>query len=182
MNADNNLIERTARSPLAAIIALSAAIALFLVWLVYFKGAVAGPSWVAALPFSNAVCNGLSAICLVCGYVNIRRRNPAVHKRFMLSAAFFSTLFLIGYVSYHYFHGDTRFLAHGWIRPVYFTILISHIGLSIIALPLILGTLWLALNSQFALHRRIARWTFPVWLYISVTGVLVFLILRKSVS
>jgi putative membrane protein len=182
MNADNTSMERTARNPIAGIIALSAVIALFLVWLVYFKGAMAGPSWVALLPVSNALCNGLSAICLVCGYLNIRRGNRTVHMRFMLTATFFSTLFLIGYITYHYFHGDTRFLGQGWIRPVYFTILISHIGLSMVALPLILATLWYALTSGFVLHRRIARWTFPVWLYISVTGVLVFLILRKSVS
>jgi putative membrane protein len=169
---------QTARNPLAGIIALSAIIAAFLVWLVYFKGAIAAPSWVAMLPVSNAFCNALSALCLTLGYVNIRRRNRTVHMRFMLSATFFSTLFLIGYITYHYFHGDTRFPAHGWIRPVYFTILISHIGLSIVALPLILGTLWYSLSSRFGMHRRIARWTFPVWLYISVTGVLVFFILR----
>jgi putative membrane protein len=170
------------RNPLAGIIALSTLIAAFLVWLVYFKGAIAAPSWVALLPASNALFNGLSAICLTLGYANIRRGNRAVHKRFMLSATSFSSLFLVGYITYHYFHGDSRFLAHGWIRPVYFTILISHIGLSIVALPLILGTLWYALNSRFAPHRRIARWAFPVWLYISVTGVLVFFILRTYSS
>src|SRR5205823_10924526 len=138
------------------IIAVSGAIAAFLVWLVYFKGAIAAPDWAAMLPFSNALCNGLSAVCLVFGYVNIRRRNPAVHMRFMLAATFFSTLFLVGYITYHYFHGDTRFPGHGWIRPVYFTILISHIGLSIVALPLILGTLWYALSSRFPVHRLIA--------------------------
>jgi putative membrane protein len=166
------------RNPVPAIIGVSTVIAGFLVWLVYFKGAVAAPEWAAMLPISNALCNGLSALCLVFGYVNIRRRNRTVHMRFMLSATFFSTLFLIGYITYHFFHGDSRFPGHGWIRPVYFTILISHIGLSVLALPLILGTLWFALNSRFTLHRRIARWAFPVWLYISVTGVLVFAILR----
>jgi putative membrane protein len=173
---------QTTRNPLAGIIALSTLIAAFLVWLVYFKGAITAPFWVALLPASNALCNALSAVCLTLGYVNIRRGNRAVHKRFMLGATSFSSLFLVGYIVYHYFHGDSRFLAYGWIRPVYFTILISHIALSIVALPLILGTLWYALNSRFGLHRRIARWAFPVWLYISVTGVLVFVILKTYSS
>src|SRR3954453_10291467 len=99
---------QTSRNPLAGIIGLSALIAAFLVWLVYFKGAIAAPSWVAMLPASNALFNGLSGLCLTLGYVNIRRRNRAAHMRLMLSATFFSTLFLIGYITYHYFHGDTR--------------------------------------------------------------------------
>src|SRR5579883_319855 len=167
-----------ARRPLPVIIALSAAVSCFLVWLIYFKGRVAEPAWVGALPACNALFNSLSGICLVCGYVQIRRGNRLVHMRFMLSATVFSTLFLASYITYHFFHGDTHFPGHGWIRPVYFFILISHIGLSIVALPLILATLWYALRSQFRFHRRVARWTFPVWLYVSVTGVLVFAILR----
>lgn len=167
-----------ARKPVPVILALSAAITAALIWLIYFKGRVVGPAWVGALPTVNAACNSLSAICLVFGYVNIRRGRRLTHMRFMLSATVFSTLFLISYVVYHYFHGDTRFPGHGWIRPVYFFILISHILLSMLALPLILGTLWWALRNQFRIHRRIARITFPIWLYVSVTGVLVFAILR----
>ncbi|HWF07722.1 MAG TPA: DUF420 domain-containing protein [Bryobacteraceae bacterium] len=166
------------RKPLPAIIALSAAIAGFLIWLIYFKGRVAAPDWVSVLPTANAAFNSLSAFCLVMGYINIRRRRRDVHRAFMLSAATFSALFLVSYVTYHFFHGDTKFPGYGWIRPTYFFILISHIGLSIIALPLILGTLWFSLRGQFQSHRRIARWTFPVWLYISVTGVAVYFILK----
>jgi putative membrane protein len=160
------------------ILALSVAIAATLIWLIYFKGRVAGPVWLGDLPTANAVFNSLSAICLVCGYWNIRHGNRLVHMRFMLSATVFSSLFLVSYVVYHYFHGDTRFPGHGWIRPVYFFILISHISLSMVALPIILATLWYALRNQFRFHRRVARWTFPVWLYVSVTGVLVYSILR----
>jgi putative membrane protein len=101
-----------------------------------------------------------------------------VHMRFMVGATVFSALFLLSYVTYHYFHGDTRFPGHGWVRPVYLSILASHILLSMIALPLILGTLWYALRTQFRFHRGVARWTFPIWLYVSLTGVVVYLVLR----
>ncbi|MBV8864143.1 MAG: DUF420 domain-containing protein, partial [Acidobacteriaceae bacterium] len=110
--------------------------------------------------------------------LNIRRGNRLVHMRFMISAITFSALFLLSYITFHYFHGDTHFPGRGWIRPTYFFILITHISLSMVALPLILGTLWYALRSQFRVHRRIARWTFPVWLYVSVTGVVVYFVLR----
>jgi putative membrane protein len=167
-----------ARKPAPAILTLSAAIATFLIWLIYFKGRVVGPEWIAELPALNAFLNSLSAICLIFGYINIRRRNRVVHMRFMLSASGFSALFLVSYITYHYFHGDTKFPAHGWIRPVYFVILVSHISLSMVALPLILATLWWALRSQFRFHKKIARWTFPIWLYVSVTGVIVFFVLK----
>ena len=171
-----------ARKPLPTIIVLSAAISCFLVWLIYFKARVAEPRWVAALPACNAIFNSLSAICLIAGFQQIRRGNRLVHMRFMLSATVFSALFLTRYITYHFFHGATKFPGHGWIRPVYFSILISHIGLSIIAVPFILTTLWYALRSQFRFHRRIARWTFPIWLYVSVTGVLVFALLRANTA
>jgi putative membrane protein len=168
-----------ARKPVPVFIGLGALIAGALVWLIYFKGRTAGPEWIGVLPTANALFNGLAAICLVFGYVNIRRRNRLVHMRFMVSATVFSALFLLSYVTYHYFHGDTKFPGHGWIRPVYFSILVSHILLSMIALPLILATLWYSLRSQFRFHRAVARWTFPIWLYVSVTGVIVYLVLRS---
>ena len=169
----------SSRKPFPAILALSIAIASFLIWLIYFKGKVAAPEWVLSLPAANAAFNSLSALCLILGYVNIRRGNRDIHKRFMLSATGFSGLFLISYITYHFFHGDTLFPGHGWVRPVYFFILISHIGLSMIALPLILGTLWFGLRNEFRFHKRIARWTFPIWLYVSVTGVVVYFFLRS---
>ena len=168
----------TIRKPMVALVSLSIVIALFLIWLIYFKGKVAAPEWVGALPAANASFNSLSALCLTFGYINIRRGNRVVHKRFMLTATVFSALFLISYVTYHFFHGDTLFPGHGWVRPVYFFILISHIGLSMAALPLILAALWFGLGNQFRVHRRIARWTFPIWLYVSVTGVIVFAFLK----
>jgi putative membrane protein len=168
-----------ARKPILAMVALSAAIASSLIWLIYFKGKVLAPNWVGALPAANASFNSMSALCLVFGYINIRRGNRVTHKRFMLTATVFSALFLVSYIVYHYFHGDTRFPGRGWIRPVYFFILISHVGLSMVALPLILGSLWFGLRSQFQFHRRIARWTFPIWLYVSVTGVIVYALLQS---
>jgi putative membrane protein len=164
--------------PFPPILALSGVIATFLIWLIYFKGKVVAPDWVSALPAANASFNALSAICLVLGYINIRRGNRVTHMRFMLSATVFSALFLVSYITYHFFHGDTKFPGHGLVRTAYLTILISHIGLSMVALPLILAALWFALHSQFIFHRRIARWTFPVWLYVSVTGVVVYFALK----
>ena len=167
-----------ARKPIPAILLLSATVAAFLIWLIYFKGRVEAPEWISSLPAANAVFNSLSAICLVFGYINIRKRKRDVHMRFMLGAVTFSALFLVSYITYHYFHGDTKFPGQGWIRPVYFALLISHIGLSMAALPLIFATLWYATRSQFKFHRKVARWTFPIWLYVSVTGVIVYLVLR----
>jgi putative membrane protein len=168
------------RKPILTIVALSALIASFLIWLIYFKGKVVAPDWVSALPAANASFNALSALCLILGYVNIRRGNRVIHMRFMLSATTFSGLFLISYITYHFFHGDTIFPGHGLIRTLYLLVLISHIGLSMVALPLILATLWYALHDQFRIHRRIARWTFPIWLYVSITGVIVYFSLRLS--
>lgn len=167
-----------ARKPLPAVLALSAAITGFLIWLIYFKGKLAEPAWVLNLPAANAVFNSLSAICLVFGYLNIRRLNRNTHMRFMLAATVFSALFLVSYVTYHAYHGDTHFPGHGAVAYLYFFILITHILLSIVALPFILLTLWFATSAQFRFHRNVARWTFPIWLYVSVTGVLVFFILH----
>jgi putative membrane protein len=167
-----------ARKPIPAILVLSAAVAAFLIWLIYFKGRVEAPEWVLALPAANAIFNSLSAICLVFGYINIRKRRRDVHMRFMLGAVTFSALFLVSYITYHYFHGDTKFPGQGWVRPVYFALLISHIGLSMVALPLVFATLWYATRSQFQFHKKVSRWTFPIWLYVSVTGVIVYLVLR----
>ena len=170
--------ESPSKSVIVTIGELSILVAAFLIWLIYFKGRVAAPGWVATLPAANAAFNSLSATCLLAGYLRIRRKQQAAHKRFMLAAAGFSALFLVSYITYHSFHGDTRFPGHGWVRPVYFTILISHIGLSMVALPLIFATLYFSLSGQFRFHRKVARWTFPIWMYVSVTGVVVFFVLR----
>jgi putative membrane protein len=166
------------RGPLYVIGALSAAVAAFLIWLIYFKGRSEAPEWVSSLPAANAAFNSMSALCLLGGYLRIRRKDMVTHKRFMLAATAFSGLFLVSYITYHSFHGDTHFPGQGWVRPAYFALLISHIGLSMVALPLIFTTLYFSLTGKFKFHRQVARWTFPIWMYVSVTGVLVFFVLR----
>ena len=146
----------------------------FLVWLIYFKPAadLAGEiSWVQALPILNAFLNTLTTFFLITGLTFIKKNKIDWHKRAMFAATTTSGLFLISYIAYHHFHGDTKFLALGLIRPIYFGILISHILLSVVQVPLILSTLYFALTKQFIRHRKIARITFPIWLYVSVTGV-----------
>ena len=137
-----------------------------------------GSRVVGLLPAVNAGLNGLSTVFLVAGFAAVLRGNYGRHMRFMLAAFASSTLFLVSYVLYHNAHGETRFVAQGWVRPVYFGVLISHITLSAVALPLILTSFFLALSGKFPIHRRVSRFTFPIWLYVSVTGVLVFLMLK----
>ena len=173
---------QSARKPVPAILALSAVVAGFLIWLIYFKERLVTPDWAASLPLSNAIFNSISAICLSLGYLNIRRGNRTVHMRFMIGATISSAFFLIGYITYHYFHGDTKFPGQGWVRPAYFALLISHITMSAVALPLIFTTLWFAITKQFRFHKKVSRWTFPIWLYVSVTGVLVYVVLSHYTS
>jgi putative membrane protein len=132
------------------------------------------------LPAVNASLNATCAILLCAGYVFIRRRALTLHKYCMVSAFAASTLFLICYVTYHYVHGDTKFQGIGPIRAVYFFILISHVLLSMLVVPLSLTTLYMAWKKSFRKHRRIARITLPIWLYVSVTGVAVFFLLRMN--
>lgn len=127
----------------------------------------------------NATLNGTSAVLLAGGYAAIRNGKVALHKKFMLSAFAVSTVFLISYLVYHYRVGHVRFQGEGWIRPVYFTLLISHTILAIVIVPMILVTLRRAWLEKFDKHRIIARWTWPLWMYVSVTGVVVYLLLYQ---
>jgi putative membrane protein len=135
-----------------------------------------GPN-VRALPAVNALLNTTSACLLTAGFVFIRRRNVAAHRACMLGAFAVSVLFLVCYVVYHYHAGSRAFTGQGWIRPVYFVLLLSHIVLAALIVPLALTTIYRGLSAQFDRHRRIARWTLPIWLYVSVTGVVVYLLL-----
>jgi putative membrane protein len=164
---------------LATIMLFSGAVFLFLLWLVYFKQRVDYTSdLISNLPSLNAFFNGLSTLFLSLGYRAIRRGKTRVHRGFMISALISSSLFLIGYITYHNFHGDTRFTSTGLIRPVYFIILISHIILSAVVVPMILSSFYFALVGRFEIHKRISKFTFPIWLYVSMTGVLIFLLLK----
>ncbi len=129
------------------------------------------------LPTVNATLNGISAILLAIGYTLIRTGHWRTHKKVMLSAFAVSVLFLISYVVYHAKAGDTLFQGQGWIRPVYFTILISHIILAASIVPLAIITLRRALGNKFLKHKKIARWTLPIWFYVSVTGVIIYFML-----
>jgi putative membrane protein len=162
----------------AAIITVSVVASLFLCWLVYFHAPadVAG-NRLLFLPALNALLNGLSATALVIGFLFIRSRHVEAHRAAMFTAFVFSSLFLVTYITNHALHGDMRFHGQGAIRPIYFTLLISHIGLSVFALPMILITFFLSLSGRFPAHKRLARFTFPVWLYVSVTGVIVYAML-----
>ncbi len=126
-------------------------------------------------PALNATLNGLSAILLAGGYVAIRSGKRELHKKFMVSAFFVSCAFLVSYVIYHFrIREIIHFQGQGWIRPVYFTLLLSHTILAVVIVPLILITLRRAWTEKFDKHRQIARWTLPLWFYVSVTGVIVY--------
>ncbi|HZV89719.1 MAG TPA: DUF420 domain-containing protein [Candidatus Binatus sp.] len=127
----------------------------------------------------NATLNGTSAILLACGYAAIKNGKMKVHKAFMISAFAVSTVFLASYLIYHYRVGHVVFQGQGWIRPLYFALLISHTVLAIVIVPMILVTLRRAWLEKFDRHRLIARWTLPLWFYVSVTGVIVYVLLYQ---
>jgi putative membrane protein len=131
------------------------------------------------MPALNATLNGLSGVWLLIGYTFIRRKNIRMHRRFMLAACATSLLFLISYLTYHAFAGTTRFLGTGWSRPAYFTILLTHTVLAVAIVPLAIVTVWNGLKMRVDFHRRVARVTFPLWTYVSVTGVLVYFFLYQ---
>lgn len=167
---------RTPPGVIATIIGVSAAASALICWLVYFHTPtdVAGTQ-LRSLPLVNAVLNGLATIALVTGYHEIRERRILHHRASMFGAFFFSSIFLVSYLVNFTLHGETKFdrLNRWW--PFYWKLLLSHIVLSTVALPLILITFFLSLTGRFPAHKKLARWTFPIWLYVSVTGVVVYL-------
>ena len=137
------------------------------------------PEYISYLPHLNALLNSTSAVLLVAGYGFIRAIRVRAHRNCQVAAVCTSVLFLASYLTYHYYHGDTRFLGQGIVRPFYFAILITHVILAIVIVPLVLITVYRAARGDFIRHRRIARWTLPLWLYVSVTGVIVYLMLYR---
>lgn len=148
-----------------------------LFWVVYFNQPVFKND-VAFLSDINAFLNITSAILVLLGLVAIKNKQKNTHRNLMILAVISSGLFLISYLTYHYLHGNTTFNAQGWIRPVYFLLLISHILMSIVALPLILSAVYFAITKKFIAHKRIVKYTYPVWLYVSISGVLVYIFLK----
>jgi len=169
---------RTPPGIVAAIIGISAAASLFLFWLVYFHA----PSDVTGthllfLPALNALLNAFAAVALVTGFLFIRSKRIAAHRAAMFTAFVFSSGFLAAYITNYALHGEMHFHGEGTVRLVYFPLLISHIVLAVVALPMILITFFLSLSGRFPAHKRLARFTFPIWLYVSVTGVIVYAML-----
>jgi putative membrane protein len=163
----------------AVILAASAGALALLLVVIYGHGrAEAAPAWVGWLPALNATLNATSAVLLVLARSAIARRAVARHARLMLGALASSALFLVSYIVYHSVHGDSRFAGHGLVRSLYFFVLISHIALSAVVLPLIFSSFFFSLSGRFPAHKKISRFTYPVWLYVSATGVLVFVLLR----
>ncbi len=166
------------RLPIVAIVGVSAAAVFFLLWLLYVHQAPADFAMrLRFLPALNAVLNGLSAAALVVGFSFIRRRKIAAHRASMITAFVFSSLFLVSYIVNHAIHGESHFPGNGAVRTVYLLILLTHVLLSVVALPMVLTTFFFSLTGRFPQHRRIARFTFPIWLYVSVTGVVVYAML-----
>jgi uncharacterized membrane protein YozB (DUF420 family) len=135
------------------------------------------PEQYAIFPVINATLNGTSAVLLYVGHGFIKRGRMAAHRAVMITAIVTSSLFLASYLYYHYHVGSIRFQGQGWSRPVYFTILISHTILAATIVPLVIITLSRALRERFDRHRAIARWTYPLWMYVSVTGVVIYFML-----
>jgi len=134
---------------------------------------------IEALPTVNASLNGLCAVLLFLGWRAIRAGRRGVHQRFMIAALVCSALFLVSYLTYHYFHGSTPYQRQGALRGLYFTILISHTILAAVIVPMVVVTVTFAARKRFERHRRLARWTLPTWLYVNVTGVVVYFMLYR---
>jgi putative membrane protein len=168
------------RPAIAAILAVSAAASFFIMWLVYIHPAVVAGGRFAFLPALNAVFNALSAIALILGYTFIQAKRIQAHRAAMMTAFAFSTLFLISYLLHHYLHAEVKYPANAALGFVYYPLLVSHIVLAAVALPLVLVTFFFSLTGRIRQHRKVARWTFPLWLYVSVTGVVTFVMLRLA--
>ncbi len=170
------------RPAIVRILALSGTVFLFLLWLLFFKkvGDDTDPNALSFLPAVNAALNGLAATCITAGVIAIKTGRKRVHVTFMITALTLSVVFLISYVTYHTLHGDTKFLTQGAIRYVYFFVLISHIICTVFALPLIMSAVFFAVTRRFELHKRVVKFTVPLWLYVSVTGVVIYFLLRAN--
>ena len=167
-------------SAIAAILVISAAASAFLFWLIYVHPAAATSTQYAFLPALNAVLNGLSATALLIGYTFVRAKRIKQHRAAMITAFGFSTLFLVSYIAHHALHGDVWYPLHAAFRGPYLALLASHIVLAVVALPLVLTTFFFSLSGRIPQHRKIARWTFPLWLYVSVTGVITYVMLQLA--
>lgn len=162
---------------------LSIAALAFLAYILVVRRGDGGAGWdLGFMPAVNAAFNAASATCLTLGFIAIKKKRPDVHRAMMVLALALSSLFLAGYLAYHYVHGDTKYQGGGPMRVVYLSVLASHVLLSIAVVPLVLTTLYYAVRGRFDAHRKVARVTLPLWLYVSVTGVAVYFMLRGSAT
>lgn len=167
------------RKAIILIIGISVIAILFLFWILYFREAPdESYTFVSYLPTLNATFNGIATVLLILGFIAIKQQKYASHMRYMLSAFVASALFLVSYVVYHNFVGHTPFPGEGIIRPIYFFILITHIILSVFVVPLVLSSFYFSLSGKLTTHRKISKITFPVWMYVSITGVVIYFILE----
>ena len=170
------------RAFLAFALVFSAIAVALIAWLLLVRDTAGGSAQLSFLPAVNASLNATSAALLAAGWLAIRRQNRALHQRLMMAAFAVSALFLVSYLTYHYVHGDTRYPAGGALRLPYLLLLASHVLLSLPVVPLALLAFWFAYRKDFARHRKITRVLAPIWLYVSVTGVLVFVMLRSALG
>ena len=175
--SSSNVREKKA---ILVILTVSVLVVVFLAWLIYFKETADSSSltWVGYLPALNAILNAICTVCLIRGYLMIKKGRKVEHRNMMITALILSALFLVSYITYHHFQGDTKFINPTNIKYLYFFILITHITASIAVVPMIFTTVYFAATKNFVKHPKIARVTFPVWLYVSSTGVLIFLMLK----
>ncbi len=167
---------------LRTIYVVSAVVMIAVVILFYLPRVENPPSWIPLLPKLNAVINGLCSVLLIASFVMIKRKQINWHKRLNLSAFFLSCIFLVSYIIFHAYGVETRFPADNPIRPVYLFILISHIILAAAVLPMVLLSFYRGLTGKIEAHKRITRWSMPIWLYVTLTGVVVYLMISPYYS
>lgn len=174
--------DSSVKSAVISILVISAAAFGFLLWILYFRGAeqAADPNALNFLPAVNATLNGLCAACIVAGYAAIKTGRRKMHMTLMITAIVMSAIFLVSYITYHTIHGDTKFATEGTIRYVYFGILISHVACTVFALPLIISSVFFAATKRFELHKKVTKYTIPLWLYVSLTGVAIYFLLKAN--
>ena len=161
---------------------VSAAAVAFIAYLLLLRRAAPGGADLSFLPAVNASLNGLSALLLACGWIAIKNRAIRLHRTLMVSAFASSAVFLVCYLVYHYAHGDTKYQGTGAVRLVYFFVLLTHVLLSMAVVPMALTAFYFAWKRQFVRHRRLTRVALPIWLYVSVTGVAIYFMLRAGAA
>lgn len=175
---ENNITSVSNKKVLTLIAILSVVIPVAVAALFFLDKTTADASVdVSFQPPLHAILNSLTAIALVVGYINIKKNNVKVHRAAMLTAFGLSAVFLVSYVTYHFLGERTIYGGEGLLKYIYYFVLLTHIVLAVVIVPLVLLSVYFGISNQLARHRRISRWTFPIWLYVAITGVLVYLLI-----